>query len=84
MANIENHMVVGNRDKKPLMCPDCCELATGQFVERVAWCQQSEEINPDCIKCPICPGPQCGEAIDAHECVCGCIFNDEGKKIGTR
>ena len=77
-------MVVGNKDPKPLKCPDCGENATGKFVEDIFWCKEkSVAVKADtCETCPI--RFNCEDAIPAYECVCGCIFNDEGTKIGER
>ena len=72
--NLENHMVVGNKDPKPLKCPECGELADGKFVEAVIWCKDAEKV--------VHTGPFEKCDIDAYECVCGCVFNDEGRTLG--
>ena len=77
--NGENHMVVGNKDPEPLKCPDCGELASGQFVEEISLCKESKEkvTGELCFGCS--ENNNCSKYMSASECVCGCIFNDEGK-----
>ena len=77
--NGENHMVVGNKDPKPLRCPNCGELATGQFVEDISLCAfTNKKVTSElCFACS--ENNNCANYIGAFECVCGCIFNEEGK-----
>ena len=80
--NLENHMVVGNKDPKPLKCPECGELADGKFVEDVRWCKVQDCVtnNETCFSCT--ENNNCSEDTAAYECVCGCVFNDEGRTLG--
>lgn len=71
------------KDAPELKCPDCGEKAAGQFVEDVIWCKDKSVIikSGTCESCPT--RFNCEDPVSALECVCGCIFNDEGTKIGT-
>lgn len=76
-------MVVGNKDPEPLRCPDCLEKADGKNVEDVRWCKANDCLtnNETCFSCT--ENNLCSKDIEAFECICGCIFNAEGTKLGS-
>ena len=72
--NLENHMIVGNKDPKPLKCPECGELADGKFVDKVIWDRDCDVIVKE--------KTDATNTTDAFECICGCVFNDEMSVMG--
>ena len=78
-GRVDNHMLVGNRDKEDLKCPSCGTRWSAEGVDPIVFCRdfQCSASTEFCRMLCHKSMRKCRSAVDAFECECGEIFQEE-------